>query len=160
MATIPAQSLRAPSAEREAAWVGLLQVHADLTRAIDAELSAKVGLSLSAFEVLLRVAGADDGLMRISDVAEAALLSPSRASRLVTELEQRGLIERRPCASDSRVVHARCTEQGRELLGRAFELYWERVERQLFANLTDEQVRALAELWPRVLGREPGPCPT
>ena len=43
------------------AWVGLLETHKQLTRALDAELDARHGLSLSGVELLGRLAAAGDG---------------------------------------------------------------------------------------------------
>src|SRR5439155_22852860 len=100
--------------EKRAAWVGFMKSHAALTKALDADLIANVGIPLSAFGVLFEIAYTDEGYLKMSDVAERARLSPSRVSRLVTELEHRGLLERRTCESDSRVVYAAITDDGRE----------------------------------------------
>src|SRR3954453_8060986 len=81
--------------EREAAWFGLLAAHAELTRGLDACLSSKHGLSLSAYEVLSRLAHADDGHLRMSALANCTQLSLSRVSRVIDMLEQRGLVERK-----------------------------------------------------------------
>ena len=48
------------------AWIGLLETHKQLTRAMDAELEAKHGLSLSGLEVLGRLAAADGCRLRLS----------------------------------------------------------------------------------------------
>ena len=50
--------LKTLTPEREAAWLGILQAHADVTRALDAALAQRHGLSLSAYEVLSRLARA------------------------------------------------------------------------------------------------------
>ncbi len=145
------QVARGLSPEKRAAWVGFMKSHAALTKALDADLIANVGIPLSAFEVLFGVAYSEHGFLRMSDVAEQAMLSPSRVSRLVTELERRGLMERRTCESDSRVVYAAITEDGRALLAQVEDLHFEGIERRFFSALTDEQVSQLADLWPRVL---------
>src|SRR5690242_7531872 len=80
------------SDEKRAAWVGFMKSHAALTKALDADLIANVGIPLSAFGVLFEIAYTDEGSLKMSDVAERARLSPSRVSRLVTELENRGLL--------------------------------------------------------------------
>ena len=145
------QAVRALPAEKQAAWVGFLRAHALITKALDADLIANFGIPLSAFEVLLRAGSAEDGYLRMSDLADEAMLSPSRVSRLVTELQSRGLMERRSCPSDTRVVYAAITEEGRELLGRVQEVHAAGVERRFFSGLSSEQVSHLAEAWPAVL---------
>lgn len=145
------QVARGLAPEKRAAWVGFMKTHAALTKALDADLIANVGIPLSAFEVLFGIAYSDEGFLRMSDVADRAMLSPSRVSRLVTELERRGYLERRTCESDSRVVYAAITDEGRELLAKVEELHFEGIERRFFSALSTEQVAELAELWPRVL---------
>jgi DNA-binding MarR family transcriptional regulator len=142
--------------DQAAAWVGFLAAHSEITRALDAGLSAEFNLSLSALEVLARTAWASEGRMRISDLAEAALLSQSRVSRIVDQLEQRGLAERTSCPSDSRGVFADITEAGRELTGRALEWHWTQVRERFFASLSDRQVAELGKIWQQMLGRAPG----
>jgi DNA-binding MarR family transcriptional regulator len=51
-------------------------------------------------------------------IAEAIGAPPSRMVAIVDELEQRGLVERRPHASDRRVRTLYLTGEGHELLGR------------------------------------------
>ena len=58
-----------------------------LTRALDAELEAQHGLSLSAVEVLGRLAAAPDRRLRLSTLAGETGLSLSRISRIVDTLE-------------------------------------------------------------------------
>src|SRR5579875_3142436 len=87
--------------ERHAeAWIGMLETHKRLTRALDAELERRHGLGLSALEVLGRLAASDRRRMRLSALAAASGLSLSRVSRIVDALERRGLVRRRPTPED------------------------------------------------------------
>ena len=70
------------------AWIGLLETHKRLTRGLDAELEAQHGLSLSAAEVLGRLAAAPERRLRLSTLAGETGLSLSRISRIVDVLEQ------------------------------------------------------------------------
>ena len=100
------------------AWIGLLETHKRLTRALDAELEAEHGLTLSALEVLGRLAGTEGHSMRLSALAASCGLSLSRISRIMDSLEARRLVERRPVESDARAVDGHLTDAGLEL-GRA-----------------------------------------
>jgi DNA-binding MarR family transcriptional regulator len=142
--------------EKRAAWVGFLRAHATITKGLDADLIANVGIPLSAFEVLFAVVSSDEGYLRMSDVAERAMLSPSRVSRIVTELEQRELLERTMCPSDSRVVYATITDKGRTTIAEIQELHFEGIQRRFFSALSDGEISQLAELWPRVLDATAG----
>lgn len=97
------------------AWLGFLVVHSKLTRRLDALLLAEHGMTLTEYEVLLKldVAG---GALRMSDLAEAALLSRSGLTRIVDELEAQEWVERTPSQTDGRVLEASLTADGRARL--------------------------------------------
>ena len=145
------QTLRGLPPDKRAAWLGFLRAHAAIVKGLDADLIANFGIPLSAFQVLLGVAESENGYLRMSDVAGQARLSPSRASRLVTELARRGLLERRACEGDTRVVYAAITDDGRALAAKLERLHFEGIERRFFSALSGDQVAQLAEVWPRVL---------
>jgi DNA-binding MarR family transcriptional regulator len=152
------ESLRELPPEKRAAWLGFLRAHAAVVKGLDADLIANFGIPLSAFHVLFGVAQSEEGFLRMSEVAEQARLSPSRASRVVSELERRGLLERRPCSSDTRVVYAAITDAGRALAAKLERIHFEGIERRFFSALSGAQVAALAELWPRVLEAQRAPA--
>jgi DNA-binding MarR family transcriptional regulator len=146
-----ADGLKYFAPEREAAWIGLLQAHSELTRGLDAALSARHGLSFSSYEVLSRIAHAEGGQLRMSVLAERSQLSLSRVSRVIDALEQRGLVARRSCATDSRVVHATITDAGRALVAEAQETFFEVVEERFLARLTCDEVGQLGSLLARLV---------
>ena len=71
-----------------AAFAALIRAHAAATRRLSAQLSADHGLTLSDFEVLLRLARASDRRMRRVDIAEQVLLTASGITRWLDGLEQ------------------------------------------------------------------------
>ena len=137
--------------ERGAAWFGLLAAHAELTRGLDARLSAEHGLSLSAYEVLSRLAHADDGHLRMSELAGRSQLSLSRVSRVIDSLCERGLTERRSCPTDSRVVHATITPSGQDLLAAAQDTFFETVEERFLGRLTCDEVSLVGAIFGRLV---------
>src|SRR5256885_8820441 len=92
------------------AWIGLLETHKRLTRALNAELEAEHGLTLSGLEALGRLAAAEGRSLRLSALANECGLSVSRISRIVDTLEARKLVERRSNAADARAVEAHLTD--------------------------------------------------
>ncbi len=141
--------------DRQAAWFGLLSAHAELTRGLDARLSAEHGLTLSAYEVLSRLAHADDGHLRMSALAGRSSLSLSRISRVVDALCGRGLAERRSCPTDSRVVHATITEDGREKLAAAQDTFFSTVEERFLGRLSCDEVGLLGDIFGRLVQAGP-----
>jgi DNA-binding MarR family transcriptional regulator len=69
--------------------------------------------------VLDTLARQDGWHMRMQQLARAAALSHSATTRLVTRLENRGLLARYLCPDDRRGIYSQITDQGRELLERA-----------------------------------------
>src|SRR3954452_19804932 len=98
------------------AWAGFLRAHASLVRELDDELTREHDLPLSSYDVLVQLPSAPDGMMRMSQLPDAVLLSRSGLSRLVARLVDQGLVERRECASDGRGAWATLTDEGRARL--------------------------------------------
>jgi DNA-binding MarR family transcriptional regulator len=132
------------------AWVGLLHAHASMVKQLDTELVAAHGLSLSAFEVLWRVAAADHGRLRMTELAELVLLSPSGLSRLVDRLEADKMIERVSCPEDGRAINATITELGRTKLAESQATHFEGIRRRFLSNFSEAEVGQLADFWLRL----------
>jgi DNA-binding MarR family transcriptional regulator len=132
------------------AWRGLLKAHAALTGALDAQLRAGHGLSVSAYEVLMFVGDDEDGKLRMADLAQRLLLSRSGLTRLVDRLVADGLVERCACTDDGRGSFAQLTAGGRERLAAARRTHLEGVRRLFLDHYTREEQRVLATYWERV----------
>ena len=131
------------------AWIGLLETHKRLTRALEAELEAEHGLSLSALELLGRLAAADGRLVRLSTLADLTGLSLSRVSRIMDVLEERKLVERRLCSADARARNAWLTDAGLELLRAAQATHFAGVQRRFFDQMDADEVATLATAFGR-----------
>jgi DNA-binding MarR family transcriptional regulator len=131
------------------AWIGLLETHKRLTRALEAELEAEHGLTISALELLGRLAAAENRSLGLSALASLCGLSLSRVSRVMDSLEARGLVERRSVRADGRAVAGHLTDAGLDLVRRAQASHFAAVQRRFFEYLSEEQVAALAEIFSR-----------
>jgi DNA-binding MarR family transcriptional regulator len=143
------QAIRREGTEVEA-FAALLRAHAATTRAFNAELVAEHGLTLSDYEVLLRLARAPDRRLRRVDLAGQVLLTPSGITRLLAGLEQCGYVERVACASDARVTYAQLTEDGRAKLLAASKTHLESVRSVFSERLTPSEREALRDLLQRL----------
>ena len=132
------------------AWRGLLRTHAMLVKRLDAELEAAHGLALTTYEVLLHLAHADGGKMRMCDIAESVLLSRSGLTRLVDRLERDGYVERKSCADDARGAYAQLTETGRSKLTEARSTHLDGVRQHFLGHFSPEELAVLGESWERV----------
>ncbi len=132
------------------AWLGLMHTHALLVRQLDVDLEAEHRLSVTGFEVLWRVATAEGGRLRMAQLAELVLLSPSGLSRLVDRLCADRLMERVACPGDGRAINATITEAGRERLAEARGTLFDAIRKRFLTHFSDEEVSQLAGFWTRV----------
>ncbi len=93
------------------AWQALLRAHATLMRMLDQDLEKKTGLSLADFDVLAQLAGAG-GELRMTELADRALISRSGMTRRVARLVEEGLVGRAHPAADARGVVVALTDAG------------------------------------------------
>jgi DNA-binding MarR family transcriptional regulator len=132
------------------AFVALLRAHATVTRRLSAQLTAEHDLTLSDFEVLLRLSRAEDRRMRRVDLADQILLSASGVTRLLDGLERHGYVERAACASDRRVVYAVLTDAGLERLRTAAGSHFGQVDEYLGSRLEPDELTSLIALLDRL----------
>lgn len=123
------------SADERVAWRAYLRGHATVTRALEADLLAGRGLSLASYDVLVQLAEAPGRRMRMTELADAVLLSRSGVTRLVDRLERDGLVVRAPVAEDGRGVAATLTEGGLQSLRGASRVHLGGVARHFAARL-------------------------
>jgi DNA-binding MarR family transcriptional regulator len=136
--------------ERElGAWRGLLITHATLVKSLDQQLCEEHDLPLSSYEVLMFVA--DEGRMRMRDIAERALLSRSGLTRLVDRLVRDGLLVRESVPEDARGAFAVITPEGLALLEQARATHYAGIRELFLAELSDEEQDLLGALFDRVL---------
>jgi len=132
------------------AWRGLLQAHARITRALDAELRAEHGLPVSSYEVLMFVADAPGHRLRMAEIADMVLLSRSGLTRLVDRLEASGYVTRCAAEDDGRGAYAELTEDGLAKLQAARQTHLDGVRRHFLSALSDEEQAELGGIWSRL----------
>jgi DNA-binding MarR family transcriptional regulator len=137
--------------QRLASWVSFLQSHAAITRELSAQLQHEHGLTLSDYEVLLRLKNAEGGRMRRVDLANEVLLTASGITRLLEGLERAGYVCKETCASDARVSYAKITDEGMALFKAASETHLRGVDELFVSRYSGSELATLAEL----LGRLP-----
>ena len=93
-------------------WRSLAGCYNEVACHLERELQERHGLTMSEFETLDRLVGADCDKQRIGDLESTMYLSQSALSRTVARLEKHGLVERALCADDRRGVYVTLTAQG------------------------------------------------
>ncbi|MET8839246.1 MarR family transcriptional regulator [Streptomyces rubiginosohelvolus] len=100
-------------------WCTLSLLHGKIEARIERALQAGHGLSAreySLLDVLSRQHSGVGGHLQMKQVADAVVLSQSATTRLVTRLEDRGLLTRYLCDTDRRGIYTDVTEAGLALL--------------------------------------------
>lgn len=133
-----------------AAWQALIATQARLLAKLDDELARAHGLSLAEYEVLVQLSAAPGGAVRMAELAELALVSPSGLTRRVDGLTAKGLVRRQSCPSDRRGSLAVLTEDGRRRLVEAAPTHVAGVRRHLMDRLSRSELAVLAEALGRV----------
>jgi len=128
-------------------------VHTALVESLEAELWESRQLHFGWYDVLvtLRLSG---GSMRMSELAETALISRSAATRLVDKIEQAGYVERYVCPTDRRGMVVSLTPEGRKVQERAAPIVLRQLQNRFGRYLDQEQAEALAETFERILKGE------
>lgn len=143
----------ADETERVAAWAALLRTHAAVVPRLERALQP-TGLPLTWYDVLLVTNAAPERRLRMSELGRRAVVSRERVSRVVTELEQAGLVERQANPDDRRSSFAAITPEGRRRLRKAAPVYLAAIEQHFLAHLEEDEIRVLARALGKVLAAE------
>lgn len=134
-----------------AAWRAVLLAQSRAMRAIERDLASAGHISLTWYDVLLELNAAPDRRLRMQELGLKAVVSRTRVSRIVTELEAAGFVERVPDADDGRATLATITPNGRAALREAAPVYLAGIEHHFTRYLTTSQQRMIATGLQRVI---------
>ena len=133
------------SAAEMRAWQAFLAAGALLDRRLDQQLKEEAGLSHAQYEILVRLAAAPGGELRMTDLAGVLYTSKSGLTYQISQLEKAGLVGRASAAADVRGVMAVLTDAGRRRLARAAPGHVAAVRALLIDVLTEQQLAAVAD---------------
>ncbi|MFI9506424.1 MarR family winged helix-turn-helix transcriptional regulator [Nocardia sp. NPDC052566] len=103
-------------------WYALSLLYARIEAQIERALQASHDLSVREYSLLVVLGRQHDGVgghLRMNQVADAVVLSQSATTRLVSRLEDRGLLSRYLCPDDRRGIYTDVTPAGTKLLDAA-----------------------------------------
>src|SRR5438034_4116310 len=132
------------------AWRSLLRAHATLMRRLDTDLERETGLALADFDVLAQLAEAH-GQLRMTDLADRALISRSGMSRRVARLADEGLVRRDRAGTDGRGVIVALTEVGIARLAETAPVHARGISKLFVARLDDEELAILERALNKVI---------
>lgn len=124
------------------AWRSLLQAHATLMRRLETDLMQETGLALADFDVLAQLASAG-GELRMTELANRALISRSGMTRRVARLVDEGLVRRANADDDARAVAVTITAAGLQRLAETAPVHLRGVSDLFVGQLDDRELAML-----------------
>jgi len=137
------------------AWKALLRAQAELISTLDRELQAERGLPITFFDVLIQLSVAG-GRLRMSELADAVLLSRSGVTRLVDRMVRDGLVRREACPTDRRSMYATLTAKGKRALAQARPVHLRGVAEHFGRHLSDDEAKTLTAALGRMVASPDG----
>jgi DNA-binding MarR family transcriptional regulator len=138
------------TASQQVDWRAYLEGNSILWGALNVDLIEACGLSMSEYEILVRLSEAPEHTLRMSVLADYLAQSRSRISHTVQRLERRQLVLRRPSARDRRGIDCIMSTAGYALLKHAAPMHVESVRQRLVDVLTAEELAQLAQFFRRI----------
>jgi DNA-binding MarR family transcriptional regulator len=131
------------------AWSALLRAHATLVRQLESDLEQETGLALADFDVLAQLAIAG-GEMRMTELADKALISRSGMTRRVARLVDEGLVRRTNSAADARGVVVALTDAGVTRLAKTAPVHARGIADLFVSRLDDQELAAIKSAMEKV----------
>ncbi len=147
------QALKSPTRvdpEQMAVWRTLLRAHSTLVRRLEADLLDNHNLPLAWYDVLARLVEAGDRRLRMSELADRVMLSPSGLTRLIDRLEANGLVSREHAEGDGRGLYAVLTDAGFQRLREASGTHLRGIHEYVISKYSAEELREVARLLERL----------
>ena len=132
--------------KEQQAWRAFIAAQRVVNGRIEQQLQRDAGMPHTYFEILVRLAEASGGRLRMSELALSTLGSRSRLSHAVNRLEKVGWVRREGIESDRRGQVAILTDEGRQKLKETAPGHVETVRQAVFDALTEEQVGQLHDI--------------
>jgi DNA-binding MarR family transcriptional regulator len=113
-------------------WRSLMRIVLALPRRLDSDLARTVGITANEYTTLMCLSEAPGRQLRMADLASAAALSASRMTRMVDDLQNRGLVTKQTSTEDGRGNVAKLTPAGLTKLRRAWPTHLASVRERVF----------------------------
>src|SRR5580693_1959050 len=132
------------SPTEEDLWRSIMRLVKVIPRHLDSDLIREAGLTASDYTTIMHLSEAPNRELRMADLAIATDLSASRMTRLVDDLQARGLVTKTTSSSDARGNVARLTPRGMTKLKSAWRVHLASVRRRFFDCIDAAAVEGVA----------------
>jgi DNA-binding MarR family transcriptional regulator len=139
-----------------AAFAALLKVQAAVVRRLEERLEEHRLVPIAQYDVLLELNSAPGRRLRMQQLSDRVVLSRSRVSRVVDEMEQADLVRREPDPDDKRAAFAVITDDGRAALRKAAPVYLQGIDDEFLSHLSAGERKSLERSLRKVLDAHRG----
>jgi len=131
------------------AWRSYIIASRRMLEALDSDL-AGFELTMADYEVLAQLSDAPGRKLRMSELAEIAMVSKSRLSHRMKVMEAAGWVKREECPEDRRGYFAVMTDKGFKAIEKAAPTHVGSVRNRFLDHLTVKDQEDLAKIFDRV----------
>ena len=131
-------------------WRAFVEVSGRVIHALDASLKAAADMAFDDYEVLVHLSEADGQRLRMTELGDRLLHSPSKVTQRVDRLGKRGWVLREKCEDDGRGTFAVLTDAGLGALEAAAPQHVADVRRLLLDHVRSGEVDSVAGVLERI----------
>ncbi|HEV7888327.1 MAG TPA: MarR family transcriptional regulator [Acidimicrobiales bacterium] len=142
-----------PDDRRMRAWESMLFAHTALLRQLDHDLAEQFDMPLPWYEVLLLLYRAPCRRMRMQELGERLVFTPSGMTRLIDRMAEAGLVRREECPSDRRGKFAALTDEGVARFREAGPVHLKGIQEHFGRHVSDDEADVIGDALGRVLDR-------
>jgi len=140
-------------ADQQASWRAFAVGVTLLLDRLDADLQRAYDLSLTEYEILVRLSERPERSMRMAQLADALAHSRSRVTHTVARMQKAGLVARSTSPEDGRGIVCTLTDRGHDLLVEAAPLHVQGVREYLDDLASTDDFAALGRVMNAVTDR-------
>jgi DNA-binding MarR family transcriptional regulator len=133
-----------------AGWRAYIESSQRLMTQLEEDLRADSGLTFHDYHVLVLLAEAPGRRLRMGELANRLVFSPSRLTYQIGSMEKRGLVARESCPDDRRGSEAVLTAEGLHTLRAAAPHHLRSVRAHFVDDLDEAEIAVLTRVFTRL----------
>jgi DNA-binding MarR family transcriptional regulator len=147
---VPVMAVEPLNENQQTCWRAFVESSWALHTRLEDELRAATGLSMSDYHVMVALSEAPEHRIRMGELANRLVFSPSRLTYQISSMVKRGLVRKQSCPEDGRGQEAVLTEEGMAALVAAAPLHLATVRESFMDDLDEAEVAVITRVFDRL----------
>jgi DNA-binding MarR family transcriptional regulator len=135
---------------QQTSWRAFIESSWELHTRLEDELRAATGLSMADYHVMVVLSEAPEHRVRMGELADRLVFSPSRLTYQISSMVKRGLVRKQSCPDDRRGQEAVLTDAGMAALVGAAPRHLETVRDSFIDRLDDDELAVVGRVFARL----------